>query len=425
MAIDHRRLLSGLGAMSDQVFEVSGLTAVHQVLTAVQDATGVAGTAFVEYRGDAARVVLATAAMTWAVGRPVPPPNRLDRDEAPAKQAWPVRRLHPEVTRALLERGVTAFTGTPVYRDGQDVGAVALFFADGEVGDGPDGGWWRDGSWGDLELALRLAGRLVQGAYAESGPLRRADAADAEDRALFLAVAGHELRTPVTVVKGYANMLATRWDWIDEPDRREAARVLATRADDLARLVDRLLRASVGDGSGAWLVRTVPFNPAAALLQAVGELPAELRRPVRLRIPDLLPMALGDPRILSSVVAELVTNAVRATVPDGDPGPAGQASTQVDLEADADESTVSIRVSDRGTGIDPAEAAVAFERFWRSPRGGAARGGVGLGLYLVRRLVERQNGWVSLRPRDGGGTVAEVRLHRADGPTHRFVPGEV
>jgi two-component system phosphate regulon sensor histidine kinase PhoR len=41
-------------------------------------------------------------------------------------------------------------------------------------------------------------------------------------------------------------------------------------------------------------------------------------------------------------------------------------------------------------------------------------GGVGLGLYLVRRIVERQNGWVSLRPRAGGGTVAQVRLPRAD-----------
>jgi signal transduction histidine kinase len=72
---------------------------------------------------------------------------------------------------------------------------------------------------------------------------------------------------------------------------------------------------------------------------------------------------------------------------------------------------VFVRVGDRGVGIDPADAERAFERFWSARRDG---GGVGLGLYLVRRLVERQNGWVSLRPRDGGGTVAEVRLPRAD-----------
>jgi signal transduction histidine kinase len=111
----------------------------------------------------------------------------------------------------------------------------------------------------------------------------------------------------------------------------------------------------------------------------------------------------------------------------------------VDLTAGADADTVFIRVCDRGVGIDPAHAERAFERFWRGPRavhngeparssssvdgpGGSVarepevRSGIGLGLYLVRRLVERQNGWVSLRPRDGGGTIAEVRLGRADGP---------
>jgi signal transduction histidine kinase len=66
-------------------------------------------------------------------------------------------------------------------------------------------------------------------------------------------------------------------------------------------------------------------------------------------------------------------------------------------------------------GIDPADVERAFERFWRGRRD-AERAGVGLGLYLVRRLVERQRGWVSLRPRDGGGTIAEVRLPRADSP---------
>ena len=71
------------------------------------------------------------------------------------------------------------------------------------------------------------------------------------------------------------------------------------------------------------------------------------------------------------------------------------------------------RVSDRGIGIRPEHVERAFERFWQGESGDRRRyRGVGLGLYLVRRIVERQNGWVSLRPRDGGGTVAEVRLPR-------------
>jgi signal transduction histidine kinase len=111
------------------------------------------------------------------------------------------------------------------------------------------------------------------------------------------------------------------------------------------------------------------------------------------------------------VITELVVNAVRATPAGVEPAP-----PTVDIVAGADADTVFIQVRDRGVGIDPADAERAFERFWRDRRGGDTRGGVGLGLYLVRRLVERQNGWVSLRPRDGGGTIAEVRLARADGP---------
>src|SRR6185436_1575175 len=106
--------------------------------------------------------------------------------------------------------------------------------------------------------------------------------AEEDDRTLFLAVAGHELRTPVTVLKGYASLLSDRWDALDELDRRAAARVLTQRADELARLVDRLLGASVGDGTAGWLVRTVPFDPLETLLRAAAQLPAELRRVVRL-----------------------------------------------------------------------------------------------------------------------------------------------
>jgi two-component system phosphate regulon sensor histidine kinase PhoR len=88
---------------------------------------------------------------------------------------------------------------------------------------------------------------------------------------------------------------------------------------------------------------------------------------------------------------------------------------EVELAAGSDPYTVWIRVTDRGLGIRPEHAERAFERFWQLERGDQRHyGGVGLGLYLVRRIVERQQGWVSLRPREGGGAVAEVRLPRAD-----------
>ena len=122
-------------------------------------------------------------------------------------------------------------------------------------------------------------------------------------------------------------------------------------------------------------------------------------------MPAALPKALGDRASLATVMTELTTNACKYS-PNW---------VEVELTAGSDAQTVWFRVADRGVGIRPEHVERAFERFWQLETGDQrAYGGVGLGLYLVRRIIERQHGWVSLRPREGGGTVAEVRLPRAD-----------
>jgi two-component system phosphate regulon sensor histidine kinase PhoR len=222
------------------------------------------------------------------------------------------------------------------------------------------------------------------------------------DRDLFVAVTSHELRTPVTVIKGYADMLSDHWESVPEPDRRHAARVIGQRAGELARLVDRLLSAA-NDAGPVGGSPPVPFDVIDALQAAIADLPADLRHRLRVELPGTLPKAIGDRASLATVLTELATNATKYS----DPG------TPVELSAAADERTVAFRVSDRGIGIRPEHVERAFERFWQGETGDRRHyPGAGLGLYLVRRVVERQNGWVSLRPRGGGGTVAEVRLPR-------------
>jgi two-component system, OmpR family, phosphate regulon sensor histidine kinase PhoR len=223
------------------------------------------------------------------------------------------------------------------------------------------------------------------------------------DRELFVAVTSHELRTPVTVIKGYADTLSKHWDSLTEPDRRDAARVIGQRADDLARLVDRLLSAA-NDSGPVGASSPVPIDLADALRIATAALPADLRARLALDLPDNLPKVLGDPASLATVLTELATNAHKYS----------PARTLIEVTAGADERTVAFRVSDRGIGVRPDQVERAFDRFWQGESGDRRRyPGAGLGLYLVRRIVERQNGWVSLRPREAGGTVAEVRLPRA------------
>ena len=407
MPIDYRRLVDGMSNVVAIADDGTGALVIIDILLAsTVEATGAAGATFTEYGDGSGRVVVAKGVLGWALGQPIA--AEFVRAEQIA-HAWAGRvdTLPVQVAEPLLSRGVVAMVAQPVLVANRVVGALHLYF--GELD---------EDSWPQTAPALRVVGAYASQVIASAGGVAPArPAVEEDDRSLFLAVAGHELRTPVTVIKGYASLLSDRWDGLAEMDRRAAAKVLSQRADDLAQLVDRLLGSTAGDSSG-WLVRTVPFDPLDALLHAAAEMPAELRRVIRMELPNRLPPASGDPDILGSVVTELVVNAVRAT-----PTGAGPAPASVDVRAGADADTVFIQVCDRGVGIDPAHAERAFERFWRDRKVGEGRGGVGLGLYLVRRLVERQNGWVSLRPRDGGGTIAEVRLGRADGPPPA-VPGE-
>jgi signal transduction histidine kinase len=224
-----------------------------------------------------------------------------------------------------------------------------------------------------------------------------------EDRDLFVAVTSHELRTPVTVIKGYADTLTNHWETLGEDGRQEAVRVIGARAGELARLVDRLLSATSDDGEVGGHPPG-PFDLVDGLRHAAENLPADLRRRLVLdRLPTDLPKAFGDRDSLATILTELATNADRYSAPD----------TAVELSAAADEATVTFRVADRGIGVKPEHVERAFERYWQGDSHDRGRNpGAGLGLYLVRRIVERQHGWVSLRPREGGGTVAEVRLPR-------------
>ncbi|WP_320069049.1 PAS domain-containing sensor histidine kinase [Micromonospora sp. RTGN7] len=221
-----------------------------------------------------------------------------------------------------------------------------------------------------------------------------------QDRDLFVAVTSHGLRTPVTVIKGYADTLTDHWDSLTDTDRRQAARVIGQRANELARLVDRLLVSATEGRPGE---PPAPFDLGEALRAAVADLPGDLRRRIVLDVPAGLPKAVGDRQILATVLTELGTNAEKYSPPD----------SPIEIVASGNDQTVCFRVSDRGIGIRPEHVERAFDRFWQG-ESGDRRGypGAGLGLYLVRRVVEQQNGWVSLRPRAGRGTVAEVRLPR-------------
>jgi signal transduction histidine kinase len=371
----------------------AGLPVVQQLVRLAQEVLGGRGAGFAEYTPDHGRIIAATGVCTAAIGR------RVDREDAPVSGGrtllLPLNSVNDEFAKQIEGGDLHRMLGARCEVGDTIVGSLHVYFDEQDGEPGPE-------HHAVLELLAGHIGRLYAG---ERGlPVHDGDVARRQDnRDLWVAVTSHELRTPVTVIKGYADTLTNHWTSLGEDGRQEAVRVIGTRAGELARLVDRLLSATSENGEigGA---PAGPFDLPEALRQAVDELPADLRRRIVLdNLPAELPKAFGERDTIATILTELTTNAEKYSPPD----------TMVELCAGTDEETLQFRVSNRGTGIAPEDVERAFERYWQGESDRRHHPGAGLGLYLVRRLVERQHGWVSLRPREGGGTTAEVRLPRA------------
>jgi NtrC-family two-component system sensor histidine kinase KinB len=226
-----------------------------------------------------------------------------------------------------------------------------------------------------------------------------------EAKDLFLATTSHELRTPITVVQGFASTLANRWDKLLDTDRRSAVQTIAERAQSLARLVDQLLVGSRAV-TDRLIVSQAPFDLATMLRNtAVVFQPLSDKHTLRAEIPADLPLAYGDSGATDSIVSQLIENAVKYS-PDG-------GTITVGARVDGDQ--IEVTVADRGIGIAPEDADRIFDRFFQGEAGDRRRfGGIGLGLYIVRQLARAQGGEVTAGAREGGGTVMRLTLRRAD-----------
>jgi signal transduction histidine kinase len=225
-----------------------------------------------------------------------------------------------------------------------------------------------------------------------------------EAKDLFLATTSHELRTPITVVQGFASTLASRWDQLSDADRRAAVRTIAERAGSLGRLVEQLLLGARA-GADQLPVNNGPFDLAALLRATVVSFGAlSDKHTVEADIPADLPLAHGDPMATDIIVGQLLENAFKYS-------PAGGTVT---VRARAIGSVIEVDVEDEGIGIGPGDHERIFERFYQGETGDRRRfGGVGIGLYIVRRLAAAQTGTVVAQPRPERGTIMRLTLRRA------------
>ena len=207
-------------------------------------------------------------------------------------------------------------------------------------------------------------------------------------RAELIAVVTHDLRTPLSVIRGHLDLLAER------NGSRDGTRDAIEQVHRLDGLVDRIIE-SVREELPDLAVRRRRFDLRRALAAALGEA-APLARHHRLSFPrsGTALWALGDRRRTGEVVAGLVHNATKYA-------PAG---TRISVRISRGKGRAIVRVGDQGPGVKPEDRRRIFEPFVRAGDSSAVPGS-GIGLYASRRVVESQGGDIWYEDAPGGGSV--------------------
>ncbi len=280
--------------------------------------------------------------------------------------------------------------------------------------DGSD--WWECATplGGDPTVRRRLAEQeltlqvgavsravAVTGARVEGGPdaggllltMRRVDARRRRDvaRADLVSTVSHELRSPLTSVKGFTKTLLAKWDRFTDEQKKQMLATVNEDADRVTRLLGELLAVSRIDAGRLQLKRQM-VDLGTLVPGVVTRVEAGIGRGRVLTV-DLpgLPQVYADPDRLEQVLTNLVENAVKYT--DGD----------IAITATQDDQLIRVTVTDQGEGIEPENLKAIFTKFFRRP--GEKRQGTGLGLYITKGLVEAHGGEMTVTSQAGSGSA--------------------
>jgi signal transduction histidine kinase len=254
-----------------------------------------------------------------------------------------------------------------------------------------------------LVSELRRARRVAEQQLRVADAARRRERAASRMKDEFLGTVSHELRTPLNAVLGWVHLLRT-----GKLDDATAARGLESIDRNVrlqAQLTSDLLDVSKAL-TGKLQLQSRPCMLTDAARQALASVQSAARAKavqIRSRLPDTPVVVMGDPARLRQIVWQLLSNAIKFTPRGG----------SIDLAVEANGDEAQVVVCDTGRGIDPEFLPRVFDRFTQAD-GSTTRavGGLGVGLALIRELIELQGGEVEARNRDGGGAVFTVRFPR-------------
>ncbi|HKB04165.1 MAG TPA: PAS domain S-box protein [Gemmataceae bacterium] len=296
----------------------------------------------------------------------------------------------PELLAVVRDLGLRSYIGVPLTVRGKPIGAITFVAAEsGRTYDAKDLAAAED-------LARRAAVAIENAQLYQA--VREADRRKEE----FLATLAHELRNPLAPIRNSLYLLNATGG--GNPTLERALGMMGRQTDHLTRLVDDLLDVSrVMRGK-------IDLRPERVDVRAVASRAVETAQPLMdarrhrltVTIPEQPVWIRGDPDRLAQVVGNLLTNAARYTDPGG----------EIRLSVEKTDGRSVLRVRDTGIGIGADMLPKVFDLFFQADTSaGGTQGGLGIGLTLVKRLVELHGGTIEVRsPGPGQGTEFVVRL---------------
>jgi signal transduction histidine kinase len=214
----------------------------------------------------------------------------------------------------------------------------------------------------------------------------------------LIATVAHELRSPLTSVKGFTATLLAKWERFTDDQRKLMLETVDADADRVTRLIAELLDIARIDSGRLQLARYAVDVEEVIREQIAGMVAAGQPEDRFAVTANPAPPVFADPDKLRQVLANLLENAVRH----------GEGRVSITVEAQASEPAtatehgsgmVAVTVDDEGPGIPQEMLGRVFTRFWRGNR----RGGTGLGLYIVKGIIEAHGGTITVGTADSGG----------------------
>ena len=219
----------------------------------------------------------------------------------------------------------------------------------------------------------------------------------------FVSDASHELRTPISVIQGYANLLS-RWGKEDPKALEESIAAIKSEAESMKELVEQLLFLARSDNNSISLrVDSVDISEIVREVARESEMICGAGHSIE--CPTFPPLLVsGDAGLLKQALRILVDNAFKYTPENG----------KITLDAKELDGMVAFSVTDSGMGIAPDELAKLFDRFYRADASRTRQtGGAGLGLSIAKWIVDSHGGSIEILSREGLGTRVSVKLKAA------------